>query len=251
MIELKNVSKSYNEKVNIGPINLTIEECGINSIIGPNGAGKSTLLTMMGRLLEKDSGQILIGGKDIDNTDSNTLAKTVSILRQENNFMSKLTVKQLISFGRFPYTKGRLDSNDMKIIDKYIDFLELNGLEDRYLNELSGGQRQRAYVAMVLAQESKYVLLDEPLNNLDIARSVSMMKHLRKACDKLDRTFVIVIHDINIAAQYSDKIFAMKDGKMVLDGSVDEVMSSDKLTDIFETDVEIVKGPYGKIAVYN
>ena len=251
MIELKNVSKSYNEKVNIGPINLTIEEGGINSIIGPNGAGKSTLLTMMGRLLEKDSGQILIGGKDIDNTDSNTLAKTVSILRQENNFMSKLTVKQLISFGRFPYTKGRLDSNDMKIIDKYIDFLELNGLEDRYLNELSGGQRQRAYVAMVLAQESKYVLLDEPLNNLDIARSVSMMKHLRKACDKLDRTFVIVIHDINIAAQYSDKIFAMKDGQMVLDGSVDEVMSSDKLTDIFETDVEIVKGPYGKIAVYN
>lgn len=251
MIELKNVSKSYNEKVNIGPINLTIEEGGINSIIGPNGAGKSTLLTMMGRLLEKDSGQILIGGKDIDNTDSNTLAKTVSILRQENNFMSKLTVKQLISFGRFPYTKGRLDSNDMKIIDKYIDFLELNGLEDRYLNELSGGQRQRAYVAMVLAQESKYVLLDEPLNNLDIARSVSMMKHLRKACDKLDRTFVIVIHDINIAAQYSDRIFAMKDGQMVLEGSVDEVMNSDKLTNIFETDVEIVKGPYGKIAVYN
>ena len=251
MIELKNVSKSYNEKVNIGPINLTIEEGGTNSIIGPNGAGKSTLLTMMGRLLEKDSGQILIGGKDIDNTDSNTLAKTVSILRQENNFMSKLTVKQLISFGRFPYTKGRLDSNDMKIIDKYIDFLELNDLEDRYLNELSGGQRQRAYVAMVLAQESKYVLLDEPLNNLDIARSVSMMKHLRKACDELDRTFVIVIHDINIAAQYSDRIFAMKDGQMVLDGSVDEVMNSNKLTDIFETDVEIVKGPYGKIAVYN
>lgn len=251
MIELKNVRKSYNEKVNIGPINLTIEEGGINSIIGPNGAGKSTLLTMMGRLLEKDSGQILIGGRDIDNTDSNTLAKTVSILRQENNFMSKLTVKQLISFGRFPYTKGRLDNNDMEIIDKYIDFLELNGLEDRYLNELSGGQRQRAYVAMVLAQESKYVLLDEPLNNLDIARSVSMMKHLRKACDKLDRTFVIVIHDINIAAQYSDKIFAMKDGQMVLDGTVDEVMNSDKLTNIFETDVEIVKGPYGKIAVYN
>lgn len=251
MIELKNVRKSYNEKVNIGPINLTIEEGGINSIIGPNGAGKSTLLMMMGRLLEKDYGQILIGGKDIDTTDSNTLAKTVSILRQENNFMSKLTVKQLISFGRFPYNKGRLDNNDMRIIDKYIDFLELNGLEDRYLNELSGGQRQRAYVAMVLAQESKYVLLDEPLNNLDIARSVSMMKHLRKACDKLDRTFVIVIHDINIAAQYSDKIFAMKDGQMVLDGTVDEVMNSDKLTNIFETDVEIVKGPYGKIAVYN
>lgn len=251
MIELYNVSKSYNEKVNIGPVNLTIEEGGINSIIGPNGAGKSTLLTMMGRLLEKDSGQILIGGRDIDNTDSNTLAKTVSILRQENNFMSKLTVKQLISFGRFPYTKGRLDNNDMEIIDKYIQFLELDGLEDRYLNELSGGQRQRAYVAMVLAQETEYVLLDEPLNNLDVARSVSMMKHLRRACDTLNKTFVLVIHDINIAAQYSDRIFAMKNGRLALEGPVDEVMDGNRLSKIFETSIDIVNGPYGKIAVYN
>ncbi|MFO3716891.1 ABC transporter ATP-binding protein [Anaerococcus sp. ENR1011] len=251
MISLTNVEKKYNDEVSIGPVNLDIKEGGINSIIGPNGAGKSTLLMMIGRLLPKDCGKISIGGLDIDDTDSNKMAKTVSILKQENNFISKLTVKQLISFGRFPYSQGRLTEEDIKIIDKYIDFFELRGLEDRYLDELSGGQRQRAYVAMVLAQETKYVLLDEPLNNLDVARSISMMKHLRKACDALNKTFVLVIHDINIAAQYSDRIFAMKNGKLICEGSVDEVMDGKRLSKIFDTSINIVNGPYGKIAVYN
>ena len=104
---------------------------------------------------------------------------------------------------------------------------------------------------MVLAQETEYVLLDEPLNNLDVARSVSMMKHLRRACDTLNKTFVLVIHDINIAAQYSDRIFAMKNGKLVLEGNVNEVMDGKKLSNIFETDIEIIKGPNGKLAIYN
>lgn len=251
MIKLTNVEKKYNDEVSIGPVSLDIKECGINSIIGPNGAGKSTLLMMIGRLLPKDCGKISIAGLDIDNTDPNKMAKTVSILKQENNFISKLTVKQLISFGRFPYSQGRLTSEDIKIIDKYIDFFDLRDLKDRYLDELSGGQRQRAYVAMVLAQETEYVLLDEPLNNLDVARSVSMMKLLRRACDTLNKTFVLVIHDINIAAQYSDRIFAMKNGKLVQEGSVDEVMDGGKLSKIFDTNINIVNGPYGKIAVYN
>lgn len=251
MIKLTCVEKKYNDEVSIGPVSLDIKEGGINSIIGPNGAGKSTLLMMIGRLLPKDCGKISIAGLDIDNTDPNKMAKTVSILKQENNFISKLTVKQLISFGRFPYSQGRFTSEDVKIIDKYIDFFDLRGLEDRYLDELSGGQRQRAYVAMVLAQETEYVLLDEPLNNLDVARSVSMMKLLRRACDTLNKTFVLVIHDINIAAQYSDRIFAMKNGKLIQEGSVDEVMDGGKLSKIFDTNINIVNGPYGKIAVYN
>lgn len=165
--------------------------------------------------------------------------------------MARLTVRQLISFGRFPYTKGRLTINDHRIIEKYIDFLELDSLENRYLNELSGGQRQRAYVAMVLAQETEYVLLDEPLNNLDVARSVSMMKHLRNVCDKLGRTIILVIHDINFAAKYSDKIFAMKNGQLVKAGTVDEMMDAQILSSIFETAIEIVETSSGKVAVYN
>lgn len=206
---------------------------------------------MIGRLLGMDSGKISVVGMDVNSCSSEELSKNLSILRQENNFTSKLTVKQLVSFGRYPYSKGRLTPNDVEIIDKYIDFLELKDLKNRYLDELSGGQRQRAYVAMVLAQDTKYVLLDEPLNNLDVARSVSMMKYLRKACDELGRTIVLVIHDINFAAGFSDRIFAMKDGKLVLEGSVDEVMDSNTLSDIFETHINIIDSPQGKVAVYS
>lgn len=251
MIEVKNVEKIYGSETKIGPINFTIKEGGLNSIIGPNGAGKSTTLLMVGRLLDMDLGSINIGGMDVCTCHSGELAKILSILRQENHFTAKLTVRQLISFGRYPYSKGRLTVKDMEIIDQYIDFLDLKGLEHRYLDELSGGQRQRAYVAMVLAQDTKYVLLDEPLNNLDVARSVSMMKYLRKACDEFNRTILLVIHDINFAAAYSDRILAMKDGKLVLSGSVDEIMKADVLTEIFDTDISVLNSAKGKIAVYN
>lgn len=179
-----------------------------------------------------------------------SIGQNLSILRRENSFTSKLTVKQLVSFGRYPYSKGRLTKEDMEIIEKYIGFLELRGLESRYLDELSGGQRQRAYVAMVLAQDTKYVLLDEPLNNLDVARSVSMMKYLRKACDELGRTILLVIHDINFAAGFSDRILAMKNGQVILQGSVEEVMDSKTLSEIFETDIKVFDSPCGKVAIY-
>lgn len=251
MIKIKDVEKSYNTETKIGPLDIEIERGGINSIIGPNGAGKSTTLLMVGRLLNMDCGTINVGGMDIKTCSSKKLATILSVLRQENNFTTKLTVSQLIGFGRYPYSKGRLTKEDMDIIEKYIDFLELRGLEDRYLDELSGGQRQRAYVAMVLAQETEYVLLDEPLNNLDVARSVSMMKYLRKACDELSRTIVLVIHDINFAAAYSDKIIAMKNGKVILHGDVDYVMDSKTLSEIFETEISVIDTPRGKVAVYS
>lgn len=250
MISLDSVTKVYSERVRIGSIDLEIPKAGITSIIGPNGAGKSTMLLMIGRLLNMDEGEISVAGLDVKTTKSNDLAKVIAILRQENHFMTKLTVRQLVGFGRFPYTKGRLTKNDEAIIDKYIDFLGLADLQDRYLNQLSGGQRQRAYVAMVLAQETEYVLLDEPLNNLDVARSVQMMKHLRRAADEFGRTIVMVLHDINFAAQYSDTICMMKDGCIAAFGKPEDVMNPELLTDIFDTEVEIVDCCYGKLAVY-
>ena len=160
MIQLEQVQKSYADDVRIGPITLDIPKAGFTSLIGPNGAGKSTTLMMIGRLLELDEGQIQVAGMDVSSTKSKDLAKIVTILRQENHFVTRLTVRQLAGFGRFPYSKGRLTQEDERIISKYIDFLDLTELEHRYLDELSGGQRQRAYVAMVLCQETEYVLLD-------------------------------------------------------------------------------------------
>lgn len=250
MIKIANVKKSYSEKVKIGPLNIEIPKAGFTSLIGPNGAGKSTTLLMIGRLLGLDKGQITVANMDVTQTKSKDLAKIITILRQENHFVTRLTVRQLVGFGRFPYSKGRLTKQDEAIISKYIDFLDLTELENRYLDELSGGQRQRAYVAMVLCQETEYVLLDEPLNNLDVARSVQMMEHLKIAANEFGRTILTVMHDINFAAKYSDNICAMKDGQIVAFGSVKEIMKPDLLTEIFETKIEIIDGPYGPVAIY-
>ena len=250
MIQIEQVKKSYTDDVQIGPLTLDIPKAGFTSLIGPNGAGKSTTLMMIGRLLNLDEGQIQVAGMDVSSTKSKDLAKIITILRQENHFVTRLTVRQLAGFGRFPYSKGRLTKEDEAIISKYIDFLDLTVLENRYLDELSGGQRQRAYVAMVLCQETEYVLLDEPLNNLDIARSVQMMEYLRHVADEFGRTIVTVLHDINFAAKYSDRICAMKDGQIAAFGTVDEIMDAKILSDIFETKLEIIEGPYGPIAVY-
>ncbi len=249
MIIIDNARKSYDE-VEIGPLNIKIPKAGLTSLIGPNGAGKSTTLLMIGRLLDMEEGHIKVAGLDVTESKSEDLAKVLTILRQENHFVTRLTVRQLAGFGRFPYSKGRLTKEDEAIISKYIDFLELTDLENRYLDELSGGQRQRAYVAMVLCQETEYVLLDEPLNNLDVARSVQMMEHLKHAANEFGRTIVAVMHDINFAAKYSDRICAMKDGRIAAFGTVDQIMDSNVLTDIFETKIEIIDGPYGPIAIY-
>ncbi|MEK5037020.1 iron ABC transporter ATP-binding protein [Sporosarcina sp. FSL K6-3457] len=250
MIKIDNVKKAYNDEVEIGPLNIQVPKAGLTSLIGPNGAGKSTTLLMIGRLLDMDEGQIEVANMDVSGTKSGDLAKVLTILRQENHFVTRLTVRQLAGFGRFPYSKGRLTKEDEAIISKYIDFLGLTELENRYLDELSGGQRQRAYVAMVLCQETEYVLLDEPLNNLDVARSVQMMEHLRHVANEFGRTILTVMHDINFAAKYSDRICAMKDGQIAAFGTVEEIMDPEILTDIFETKIEIIDGPYGPIAVY-
>ncbi len=250
MITIENARKFYNAEVEIGPLNIKIPKAGLTSLIGPNGAGKSTTLLMIGRLLDMDEGQIKVANMDVSNSKSADLAKILTILRQENHFVTRLTVRQLAGFGRFPHSKGRLTKKDEDIISKYIDFLDLTDLENRYLDELSGGQRQRAYVAMVLCQETEYVLLDEPLNNLDVARSVQMMEHLRHAANEFGRTILTVMHDINFAAKYSDRICAMKDGQIAAFGTIKEVMDPEILTDIFETKIEIIDGPYGPIAIY-
>lgn len=250
MISIQNARKWYGEEVKIGPLNIDIPKAGVTSLIGPNGAGKSTTLLMIGRLLNMDEGQITVANMNVTTSKSDDLAKILTILRQENHFVTRLTVRQLVGFGRFPYSKGRLTKEDEGIISKYIDFLKLTDLEHRFLDELSGGQRQRAYVAMVLCQETEYVLLDEPLNNLDIARSVQMMEHLKIAANEFGRTILTVMHDINFAAKYSDRICAMKHGQIAAFGTVQEIMKPEILSDIFETNIEIIEGPYGPIAVY-
>lgn len=249
MIRVENLTKNYGQGVQIGPVNVEISS-GLTALVGPNGAGKSTLLTMIGRLLEADSGTVTIDGHDIASMPSREVSTMLAILRQDNHFVTRLTVRQLVAFGRFPYSRGRLTVKDERIVSEAIDFVNLTPLENRFLDELSGGQRQRAYVAMVLAQDTEYLLLDEPLNNLDMQHSVQMMKQLRRASDELGRTVVIVVHDINFAAHYADHIIAMNDGKVTVQGSPTEIVCGETLSRVFKTDVDVVDGPRGPLAVY-
>lgn len=250
MIEIDNVTKTYNNVTVLNNVTATVPRGGVTSIIGPNGAGKSTLLSIISRLLEADRGQVNVNGMDVMTTPSDKLATCLSVLRQENQFTSRLTVAELVGFGRYPYTKGRLNADDRERISAALAFLNLTELKDRFLDELSGGQRQRAYVAMVLCQDTEYVLLDEPLNNLDMKHAVAMMKQIRRAADELGKTIVLVIHDINFASAYSDYIIAMRKGQIIYTGKPEDIMVSGVLEDIFDTEVVIEEVRNQRIAVY-
>ena len=241
MISLSNVTKTYGKSTVLGPVTLDIPAGGITALVGPNGAGKSTLLTIVGRLTDASTGTVTVGGHDVTKAKSRDLAKVVSILRQENHFVTRLTVRELVGFGRFPHSQGRLTPDDKQHIDRAIEFLDLTALENRYLDQLSGGQRQRAYVAMVLAQDTEYVLLDEPLNNLDVSHSHAMLQTLRRAADELGKTIVIVVHDINYASCWADRIVAMKDGRVHAIGTPSEIVQRDLLREVFDLDIEVAE----------
>lgn len=250
MISLTDVTMTYAGLTVLGPVTLDIPAGGVTALVGPNGAGKSTLLTIVGRLSTATGGHVSIAGNDVATTPGRELAKIVSILRQENHFVTRLTVRDLVGFGRFPHSRGRLTAVDHAKIDEALAFLDLTDLAGRYLDQLSGGQRQRAYVAMVLAQDTDYILLDEPLNNLDMKHAVAMMRQLRRAADELGKTVVVVVHDINFAAAYADRIVALAEGRVVHVGTPSDLMTPAILLQVFGTPVEVrADGPY-PLAVY-
>ncbi len=181
---------------------------------------------------------------------SSDIAKQLAILKQTNNINLRLTIEDLVSFGRFPYSKGNLTQTDRTFIDNAIAYMDLDDIRHQYIDSLSGGQRQRAYIAMTLAQDTDYILLDEPLNNLDMKHSVQIMQVLRKLATELNKTVVIVIHDINFASCYSDYIVAMKNGKLVHQGEVNHIMQSTVLQDIYDMAIPIQDIDDHKIAVY-
>ncbi|MBP3034968.1 ABC transporter ATP-binding protein [Arthrobacter sp. zg-ZUI100] len=250
MISVTGVSKSYANQVVVDGVSADIKEGGITSIIGPNGAGKSTLLSIMSRLLRMDAGSVSVDGLDVFATPGKELARKMAILRQDNQLTVRLTVRDLVGFGRYPHNGGRPTSADKVFIDEAMAYLDLTALADRFVDELSGGQRQRAFIAMVLAQGTDYLLLDEPLNNLDMKHSVEMMRLLRRLTDDFGKTVVLVIHDINFASCYSDDIIAMRQGRIIHQGPPSRIMQPDVLRDIYEIDIRIEEIDGNRIGVY-
>ncbi|WP_155593252.1 ABC transporter ATP-binding protein [Lysinibacillus cavernae] len=250
MIQVKEITKFFGKKPVVQDVSVDIASGKITSFIGPNGAGKSTLLSMVSRLLNADTGEVLLDKADVRSWKSDDFAKRVSILKQSNFMNVRLTIRELVSFGRFPYSKGNLKAEDEEKVDEAIRYMNLEDIQHNYLDELSGGQRQRAFIAMVIAQDTEYILLDEPLNNLDMKHSVQIMKILRKLVDELGKTVVIVLHDINFASVYSDHIVALKNGRVVKNGPTNDIINSDALKEIYDMDIPVQEQDGCRICVY-
>jgi len=250
VIEIDHVTKRYGTTTVVDDVSLTIPKGGVTALIGANGAGKSTLLSIIGRMLPADSGSVRVDGMDVASTPSKQLAQRLSILRQENQVAVRLTVRELVEFGRFPYSGGRLTREDHEHVDRAIAYLDLEELADRPLDKLSGGQRQRAFIAMVLCQDTDYLLLDEPLNNLDMRHSAQTMALIGRMAKQLEKTIIVVLHDINFAAYHADRIVAMKDGRVVADGPPSEIVTCGVIEEVFGIEAPVHNVEGRPLAVY-
>lgn len=249
-MKIKELTKRYEGKAVVDDVTFEIPKGKVLSLIGPNGAGKSTVMGMISRLIGRDEGLVHFDGKDIGKWKSRDLSQRLAILTQSNQIQMKLTVRELVAFGRFPYSGNHLTQEDEEIIERAISYMELEEFQDRFIDELSGGQRQRAYIAMVIAQDTEYVLLDEPTNNLDIYHATNMMKIVRRLCDELGKTVILVLHEINYAAFYSDYICAFVDGKIAKFGTVKEVVNKETLSEIYKVDFEIMEISGKPLSIY-
>ena len=249
-MQVKELKKQYDGKTVVDSVTFEIPKGKVLSLIGPNGAGKSTVMGIISRLIARDAGLVDFEGRDIAKWKSKELSKRLAILTQSNSIQMKLTVRELVTFGRFPYSGGRTTPEDQRVIDQAISYMELEKFQDRFIDELSGGQRQRALIAMVIAQDTEYVLLDEPTNNLDIYHATNMMRTVRKLCDELGKTVILVLHEINYAAFYSDYICAFVDGKVAKFGTVEEVMTKENLSAIYQVDFEILEIEGKPLSIY-
>lgn len=241
MIRIENVSLSYRDITVLRSINLSLPKGGITALVGPNGAGKSSLFSLIARLQPLQTGRITIDGLPVDATSSRQLAQRLAILRQDGAVASRLTVRELVSFGRFPHHQGRPGVEDLALVDAALTQFDLQALSARFIDTLSGGQRQRAMVAMTFCQGTDYLLLDEPLNNLDMLHARQLMRSLRTIADERQRTAIIVLHDINQASAYADRIVAMRDGKVIADGVPEVVLTEDNLEAIFGYRMQIAQ----------
>lgn len=222
-------------------LSLSVQKGEIISLLGPNGSGKSTLLKLMARLLEPHQGSVILDGKELASMKTADVARKLSMLPQMNDHQLDLTVRELVEFGRHPHKPWfqRLDHEDHLIVDWSLELTGLGTYEHRFLKSLSGGERQRAWIAMALAQKPQVLLLDEPTTYLDIAHQLEVMELIRQLNQEYGMTVIMVLHDINQASQYSDRLVVMKKGNIEYDGPPECVLCKAMFQHIFEIEVEI------------
>lgn len=187
---------------------------------------------------------------NLKNYKEQILAQKISILKQQNNINLRLKVEELVAFGRFPHSQGRLNTNDKIKINEALEYMELSNLRNEFLDTLSGGQKQRVFIAMIIAQDTEFIMFDEPLNNLDMKHSVQIMQLMKNLVKDFNKSIAVVLHDINFASIYSDEIIALKDGKLLKQGSKDEIINQENLKQIYDMDIPVSQINGKKICIY-
>lgn len=247
-IKTQKLDIAYDEALIVKALNMNIPHGKITSIIGSNGCGKSTVLKAVGRILKPKDGSVYLSGEDIRKLSTKEIARKMAILPQTPTAPSGLTVSELVAYGRFPHQKGfgKLTPEDKKIVQWSLTVTKLIEFEHREVDTLSGGQRQRVWIAMALAQQTDLILLDEPTTYLDLAHQLEVLELLYELNRNQNVTIVMVLHDLNLAARFSDYMIAIRGGDIIKHGGPDDVMTSDVLRDVFSIDAEIVHEPRTK-----
>lgn len=236
MIETRGVSKRYGDTLVVDDVSLSIPKGGFTSIIGPNGAGKSTLLSMISRLTPMNAGSVVVDGMDVTRTPGNVLARRLSILRQDNQTSLRLSVRDLVAFGRFPHSGGRLTAEDLRHVDEAMEYLQLHEYRDRLIDELSGGQRQRVGIARALMQKPEILLLDEPTSALDPKISRDVMRLIKELAREFRVPVLCNIHDVQLALETCNRIIGLQDGYKKFDGPAEGMRKQD-LDEIYAMEV--------------
>ncbi|MBX3015973.1 MAG: ABC transporter ATP-binding protein [Caldilineaceae bacterium] len=236
---------AYDDTLIVEALNMQIPQHKITSIIGPNGCGKSTVLKAVGRILKPKQGMIYLNGEDIRRLPTREIAKKMAILPQMPTAPSGLTASELVAYGRFPHQRGfgNLTAEDKKIVAWALSITKLNEFAHREIDTLSGGQRQRVWVAMALAQQADLILLDEPTTYLDLAHQLEVLELLHQLNRTQACTIVMVLHDLNLAARFSDYMIAMHAGAIIKHGVPEVVMTPEVLRAAFQIDANIVQEP--------
>ena len=243
-LSIENLTVSYGEKVILKELNLQIPEGKITALIGPNGCGKSTLLKTVARILTPKQGKVLLQGEDLHKQDTRRVARQLALLPQAPVTPDGVTIRDLVGYGRAPWGSrwGRLSDDDRQIVQQSLEQVGLEELAERPATDLSGGQRQRAWIAMILAQKTDLVLLDEPTTWLDIAHQIELLKLMREL-NQEGKTIVVVLHDLNQACRYCDELVVLKQGALQRQGPPGQVLTQQLVQSVFELDAQIHPDP--------
>ena len=240
-----NLALHYDDVVVARDLSIEVPDGQVSVLIGPNGSGKSTLLRALARLLRPKGGAVVLDGKEIEDYSTKEVARRLAILPQTLISPESITVEELVAYGRFPQRRsiGGMRDEDRNAIDWALRVTNTLELRDRPVDQLSGGQRQRAWIALVLAQGTDLILLDEPTTFLDIAFQLEILELLRDLNVREGKTIVMVLHDINMACEYAQRLFALKDGTMVAEGEPRTVLTADLIRTVFGIDSHILDHP--------